>query len=288
MCLLTLSLPNAAPNYDELYVASINNPDGFGFAVHTGDDLLVVRSMDPDWIIDKYQQARTDYHDRPSIFHLRLATHGAVDLTNCHPFYTDASKNTVLAHNGVLPIDVPKGETRSDTRLFAEDIFPHVGMARLNSRKSRRKLRKRIGSYNKIALLTTDPESNADWRIINESAGHWKRGTWYSNDSYMYRYITRYSRMTTPAVDDEGWPEEAGDASTGIDGDDYIYDTCYNCSSQLTEDELTIFGYCETCGSCVMCGETSGHCMCFHAPEYEAKHNDRYSYTTSFYQEVLL
>ena len=281
MCLLTLTLPNATPDYNSLYVAAENNPDGFGFAVHTGDDLLVVRSMDAEWIINKYHEARTDYHDRPSIFHLRLATHGAVDMTNCHPFYTDASKRTVLAHNGVLPIDVPKGETRSDTRLFAEDIFPHVGMARLNSRKARRKLRNRIGSYNKLALLTTDPESDAEWRIINESAGHWRAGTWYSNDSYKYRYIS-YRNLSSyyKAVDsDEGWPE---DDDAIIESD--VYDTCFNCSSTLTEDELSIFGYCDTCGHCVMCGEPGVDCMCFHSSEYD---NTRYSYDNDFYRKVL-
>jgi predicted glutamine amidotransferase len=286
MCLLTLTLPNATPDYDGLHTAAINNPDGFGFAVHTGDDLLVVRSMEAEWIIDQYAQARASYHDRPSIFHLRLATHGTVDTTNCHPFYTDKHKRTVLAHNGVLPVDLPKGETRSDTRWFAEEYFPrHVSMSQLNSRSARRRLRKTIGSGNKIALLTTEADSNNEWRIINESAGHWNHGTWYSNDSYKYRYMTYRSLAaftSTTVDDDEGWPEEIGSA---YDSD--VYDVCYNCSSNLTEDEISIFGYCETCGSCVMCAEPSGYCMCYHAPESDVPSTDRYSYDASFYREVL-
>jgi glutamine amidotransferase len=282
MCLLTLTLPNATPDYERLYVAADNNPDGFGFAVHTGDDLLVVRSMDADWIIDKYTQARADYHDRPSIFHLRLATHGTVDTTNCHPFYTDKSKRTVLAHNGILPVELPKGETRSDTRWFAEEYFPrHVSMSQLNSRKARRRLRKTIGSYNKLALLTTEADSDAQWRIINEAAGHWHNGTWYSNDSYRvrtYSYPRSWAFGKPSVLDDEDILFD--DATT-----QEVHDLCMTCGSVLSDDEVNIWGECAICGACVMCSEPLGYCMCYHAPERD--NSTRYSYDNAFYQEVL-
>ena len=264
MCLLTLTTPHGTPDYVNLYNASISNGDGFGFAIVADDELLVVRSMEIDWILDKYEQAVLSYPESPSLFHLRLATHGRVDTTNCHPFYVGRDKHTVMAHNGILPIDVPKNDPRSDTRIYAEERLPAYGMRPFTSRKTRHKLRKAIGSYNKIAMLTTDQSVDKQWVIINEGAGHWVDDTWYSNDSYDLR-SRRF--MSAFQFGRYSWDDEddviVGE-STGSEGEsEIVFDVCFTCGQYLTEQEVDFYGYCETCGSCTYCSETSANCLCY-------------------------
>jgi len=269
MCLLTLTTPYGTPDYVNLYNASISNGDGFGFAIVADDELLVVRAMDIDWILDKYEQAVRSYPESPSLFHLRLATHGLVDTSNCHPFYVGKDKHTVMAHNGILPIDVPKNDPRSDTRIYAEERLPAYGMRPFTSRKTRHKLRKAIGSYNKIAMLTTDKSVDKQWVIINEGAGHWVDDTWYSNDSYdlrSRRFLSafKFGRYSWDDEDDVIVGE-----STGSAGDsEVVFEKCYTCGQYLTDEEVNFYGYCETCGSCTYCYESSADCLCYREPEH--------------------
>ena len=269
MCLLTLTTPYGTPDYVNLYNASISNGDGFGFAIVADDELLVVRSMEIDWILDKYEQAVRSYPESPSLFHLRLATHGLVDTSNCHPFYVGKDKHTVMAHNGILPIDVPKNDPRSDTRIYAEERLPNYGMRPFTSRKTRHKLRKAIGSYNKIAMLTTDQSVDKQWVIINEGAGHWVDDTWYSNDSYdlrSRRFLSafKFGRYSWDDEDDVIVGESTGSVSEA----EIVFEKCYTCGQYLTDEEVNFYGYCETCGSCTYCYESSANCLCYKQPEH--------------------
>lgn len=268
MCLLTLTHPDAIPDYGRLYQASLYNSDGFGFAVIADDHIIVGRGMDIDLMLDQYAEAVELYPDSPSLFHLRLATHGDVNIANTHPFYVDSTRRTVMAHNGILPIDVPKHETRSDTRIFAEDWFPHIGIAALNSRKSRKKLRKFTGSYNKLAFLTVDPESAVPYRIIGEDLGHWREGTWYSNDSYKYTpRLYKYTKYA-PILGTRAWDDEDEEAVSVADP---TYDViCEGCGALLTQEEHQFYGYCETCGACTDCFELPSICMCYRGRDHYA------------------
>lgn len=264
MCLLTLTHPDARPDYERLYTASLHNPDGFGFAVHADDHIVIGRGMDIDCVLDEYMKAVTLYPDGPSMFHLRLATHGGVNTSNCHPFWVDAQHMTCMAHNGILPIDVPRYESRSDTRIFAEDVFPHIGIAALNSHKMRKKLRKYTGSYNKLAFITVDPESHVTYRIIGEDLGHWREGVWYSNDSYKYTpRLYKFGGLGSRAMawrfeDEEEESTPVSDAAYGIRDD-----VCAVCNSIMDDEQLNVFGYCNTCESCVMCHEHFDYCLCW-------------------------
>lgn len=268
MCLLTLTKPGATPDYGRLYQASLYNGDGFGFAVIADDEIIVGRGMDIDLMLHEYAEALDLYPGGPSLFHLRLATHGDVGLSNVHPFYVDSTRRTVMAHNGILPIDVPKHESRSDTRIFAEDWFPSIGIAALNRSKMRKKLRKFTGSYNKLAFLTVDPESAVQYRIIGEDLGHWREGTWYSNDSY--KYTPRlYSTTKSPYyLGSRAWDDE--DEETGSVSDPTYDVVCESCGITLTQEEHQFYGYCETCGACTDCFELPSICMCYRGRDHYA------------------
>lgn len=64
------------------------------------------------FIYSHWQQLR----DAPCLIHFRLATHGAVEPRNCHPFRTDRG---YIAHNGVA-YDYEVGPHASDSRNMVD------------------------------------------------------------------------------------------------------------------------------------------------------------------------
>ena len=70
------------------------------------------KNVDPlkivGFIYSHWQQLR----DAPCLIHFRLATHGAVEPRNCHPFHTDRG---YIAHNGIA-YDYEVGPYASDSR----------------------------------------------------------------------------------------------------------------------------------------------------------------------------
>jgi glutamine amidotransferase len=198
MCLLTYMPDTVTLSYERARKSAINNPDGFGFAIHTGKAILTDHDMDFEKLWDRFDKARK-IQPGPALFHFRIATHGEIDTSNCHPFYIGDSTDSVVAHNGMLPIVVPQGERRSDTRLFAELVLPHCGgVPRLDEDEFFTELSE-WSTGSKLVILTTDPEAKHDSYIVNEKAGHWNSGVWWSNHSYepyIYKpYGNSYSHM---------------------------------------------------------------------------------------------
>lgn len=56
------------------------------------------------------------------IIHFRLATHGSVKISNCHPFRRG---NVFFAHNGVLSIQ-PTGDMTDSETAFEKYIYPAI------------------------------------------------------------------------------------------------------------------------------------------------------------------
>ena len=181
MCLLILAKGGSTPSKKSLRIAAKANPDGFGFAIIGTDNRIHrFRSMDIEETITAFFEARKRFPKGHAIFHLRITTHGATNIDNCHPFVIN--DDVVMGHNGMLPIKEENG--RSDTRIFAEDWLPEIGVKPLlDDPEGVQELEKFIG-YSKLAFLNVGDELNKPFYIINEKLGHWKNGVWYSNYSY--------------------------------------------------------------------------------------------------------
>lgn len=251
MCLLCYVSPDATPDWAGLEIACLNNPDGFGWSVHLGDRIITGRSMDAGVALDTYHEALVTHPGSMSMFHARWATHGTTSLDNCHPFYVGQSRHTVIGHNGILPVDVPKGDSRSDTRVFAESVLPQRNLRKmLDTRKGWDKLESWLGG-SKLVVFTTKESLKYQSYIVNERLGHWRDGSWWSNDSYMMPMYSMRSAMLMPYQ------------SGSFDLGDGVVDLCGGCGSTLSQDALEIFGYCDSCGACVECGEESRYCLCY-------------------------
>ncbi len=207
MCLLVFMEPNATVPSEDLEVAAVANPDGFGWAIIGDDTIHTHRSMSFNEALSTFEQQRKLMPDRYALFHLRIATHGTTSLDNCHPFHVGGDHRTVLAHNGMLDI---KGDHRSDSRIFAEEWLPTLGAAEWLDDPQRFAELERFARGSKLVVLSVDPLLRNYAYILNESSGHWgeekhgRRGVWYSN--YSYEWMPRRSYVSYGSYG--GWQSE--------------------------------------------------------------------------------
>jgi|TARA_R110000787_G_scaffold37078_3_gene94420 hypothetical protein len=103
-----------------------NNADGFGVMMPTNDGGIHVHRIMPDSAAD-CQTVIDKYGDRAMGIHFRMATHGDINKSQCHPFPILTKKThgraMYLMHNGILP-NVPEFEkSKSDTWHFIEYVL---------------------------------------------------------------------------------------------------------------------------------------------------------------------
>jgi hypothetical protein len=186
MCLLTFIPDYVSPDLERFAVAARNNPDGFGFSILERDKFLTGHGMDFSEVANKFIDLRTK-HFGPAIFHFRWATHGSETVENCHPFYLGQDPKSMMGHNGILPVKIEKGDDRSDTRVFAQDIMPAVGGITALDDDDYFKRLSAWATGSKLVFLTNNEDTKHDWYIINEKDGHWDKDMWWSNHSYEER-----------------------------------------------------------------------------------------------------
>lgn len=243
MCMLTYFPPDATPDLDALANGAEFNDDGHGFAIVTPDEILVRHGLDGNEMIAAFDELRARYPGGPALFHSRFATHGTRDLDNCHPFPVDHDARMVLAHNGILPRRVrPKGgDPRSDTRIAADGFLSRKGYSAWDDPSAQRSLAQWLGPHNKLVVLTIDPRYREHAYLINEDAGIWDHGIWYSNRDY--QDYTNASLSMTPGT---GGPSP--------------FDECPEC---LIPGVIDGNGFCLVCGACADCAEPDGYCVCY-------------------------
>lgn len=274
MCLLTFMLKGVTANIDDLRQGAQYNDDGFGFAVHAGSSVITGHGMVFDDVLQQFLNVRAK-HDGVALFHSRITTHGKTDISNCHPFRVGGDNLTVVGHNGMLPIQIPKDEHRSDTRIFAENYLPGLGgVYALDDTETFNTLQK-WASGSKLVVITANQWANHDWYILNEKLGHWDNGVWWSNYSYCYTpakttYGTSYGH---------GMPYSSGWGATivrtpndqtveVIDDEDAEYWNLYEVTCPCCNTvEIFDLDYedpivCETCGFCMWCETWCGGRTC--------------------------
>ena len=251
MCLITFLPAGVQPDPTRLHTGAQYNSDGHGFAIVTGDDLIVEKGLDGETLVAAFTRARRNHPDGPALFHSRLRTHGPIDVDNCHPFAVGGDRRTMIAHNGILPraVHPRRGDPRSDTRILAEDHLPRLGSAHL--RRTRLRLERWMGPNNLMVLLTVDRRYRQQAHLFNESRGIWDEGVWYSNDSYLppLHSSRRYHAFTDLGGDEPiGW---APAWSSPL--------RCASCGALTDAEEA----WCAWCDRCWACGELPTRCTCW-------------------------
>lgn len=195
MCLLIANPQNKPLSKSVLETATDSNPDGFGFA-YVKDGAVKIHkaaSCDPD-----RQFALLQKYGWPQLVHWRYTTSGGTCDKFAHPFRL--SPTVALAHNGVLPIEIDKGLSDTATLVKSLRKCPSRAVTRL---------RKLNFKGNKFAVLNT-----RQLQIVNEDAGTWRDGVWYSNETgFESRYcgnwkfdeLSEINRSVDALIQDAEW-----------------------------------------------------------------------------------
>jgi hypothetical protein len=145
---------------------------------------LVIKKIIPKNAQEFIQFYRADIQGRDCAFHLRMRTHGAIDLLNCHPYEVlnraEHGIDLWLMHNGILSTGNKADEKMSDTWHYINDYLKpmlagnpdfafHPAFQAL--------IADHIGSSNKFVLMDNEGRQV----VINESAGVYWGGLWLSN-----------------------------------------------------------------------------------------------------------
>ena len=129
------------PSLDILRQCWETNPDGAGFALPTLDNprhAFHIRKGFMTW--EAFEKAVHDFRlaecEGDLLLHFRIATHGGISPGNTHPFpvteeikylkHTNILTNSVLIHNGVLPIK-PGCDDISDTMELCRRLSVFTG-----------------------------------------------------------------------------------------------------------------------------------------------------------------
>lgn len=184
MCLLvTQTTISPVLSNDWLIDFHASNSDGVGVMFADGGDLVIQKILpkSPQDFIDFYH---SNIKGKNCAFHLRMKTHGDIDLENCHPYEVlnraDHGMDLWLMHNGILSTGNKADTSKSDTWHYIRDYLRpmlienpefafHPSFSDI--------VGKHIGSSNKFVLM----DNQGRIATINQSAGVYWGGLWLSN-----------------------------------------------------------------------------------------------------------
>ena len=180
MCIAILNKKGATLKRELLKNCWDNNGDGAGLLyIDNNKQMNTFKELKSfDVFYQEYTRVKKSYGKRNIVLHFRISTHGKIDETNCHPFLVN--DNLGFVHNGMI-YDVPTSKDYSDTYMFNETVLKNFTEGFEYNEIILDMIESFIGS-NKLVFLN----SNNDFAIVNEKAGHWSNDCWFSNNSYKY------------------------------------------------------------------------------------------------------
>lgn len=212
-----------------------NNEQGAGLLWNEAGHLQTYKTYKLNKLLKKYNQLRGNPDIGKIVLHFRIATSGFEKYTNLHPFLVNPDLGFV--HNGIIP---GLGDNRLSDTYYLNELLKSLPAGFLSCQGTRELIAGYIGGSKLIFLDNQDTHT-----IINEAAGHWIEGNWFSNNShqctldYYYAGNTKVSRKgsgksVAAAVSNyvNGWWDEKEDNDT-VNNYDYFY-TYWNDASPIT------------------------------------------------------
>ena len=184
MCLLVVQ-PSTAPALTKTWLEDFysSNSDGVGIMRSVDGELLIEKILpkDAQEFVDFYFN-HIDGHD--CAFHLRMKTHGNIDMENCHPYEVfnkaEHGVDVWLMHNGILSTGNQADITKSDTWHYIRDYLRPMLANNIDfifTDAFAEIIGDHIGGSNKFVLM----DSNGRTQTVNQDAGVFWGGRWLSN-----------------------------------------------------------------------------------------------------------
>jgi len=185
MCLL-INQPKNLPAISNEWLTDFYyyNSDGIGVMYSNGRGRLVVQKAlprDEGELIEFYHRFIAG---KACAWHLRMRTHGGIDLANCHPYpvlnFKQHGIDLQIMHNGVLHTGNHADDSMSDTHHFVARFLTPIladNPSLIFNKAFQELLADQIGAANKFILV----DSLGRTVVINESAGVRWGGLWLSN-----------------------------------------------------------------------------------------------------------
>jgi len=170
MCLIIASKNGALTDFNLVERGFRNNPHSWGVMRSNGSRVIAARGFHWESFLRTYDRLGGD----PYVIHFRYATHGAVDIPNCHPF--KVAPRLYVAHNGIIHIPRVRQEF-SDTWHYVERL-KEAGVTARNLGDYVPAITKEIGDGNKLAFL----DAGGAITLVNPQAGLQYGDVWLSND----------------------------------------------------------------------------------------------------------
>lgn len=178
MCIAIINPSNKTLTKETLNNCWLNNDDGAGFLYIQDGKLKAFKEMKSfNKFFNKYMNVKKSCPESNIVLHFRISTHGVVNKTNCHPFFVNNDLGFV--HNGVI-YGVKEDPRFSDTYMFNKTILKNLPASFEQNETIMDLLQDFIGNGSKLAFL----DSSNNYYLVNEEAGHWNDGCWFSNHSY--------------------------------------------------------------------------------------------------------
>lgn len=199
MCLL-ITQKNNAPKLSDIWLRDFytRNADGVG-VMYAQNNKLVIKKIIPK-NADEFIQFYRDYiQSRACAWHLRMRTHGDIDLLNCHPYEVlNRSEHGVdlwLMHNGVLSTGNKANPKFSDTWHYIQNylkpmLSDNPDFAFHPSFKAL--IGDHIGVTNKFVLM----DNKGRLSVVNEDRGVYWGNLWLSNTYAWSSQDTRSKPVT--------------------------------------------------------------------------------------------
>jgi len=250
MCVIIAKPKGASiPDYEIESCWKLND-DGAGIAwaeggkVHIKKGFMQLKDFKTFW-------SSKDWTNIPAILHFRIATHGAVNKENCHPFWVH-EKSLAFAHNGVF--HQFGSAKKSDTVEFNNKILRQIPKNFIRNSGIRIMLEDFCGIGSKIAFINKDGVID----IVREEDGFWSGGCWYSNLNHTL-YQRNYKNNSWECLDgddthDSDYKEvtfeniygDIYDLNDLIDLEWWLYDEEYSKASYVLGSDVW---YCYHCMS---------------------------------------
>lgn len=201
MCLI-INVSETTTTFNDAWLADFfdMNRDGFGFMWADKNGLQVWKAVPKS--VDEFIKAFRNMEGRPFVCHLRMKTHGAIDLANAHPYKVMDKKDgdpatLYMMHNGVLNGAAFDQPHMSDTWHFIRDtvrpLVDSLGVNAVFDPQMVKLLGSCIGKSNKLVFM----DDTGRISIVNSDAGVEFQGAWLSN-TYAWSYMDRKREVPAP------------------------------------------------------------------------------------------